>query len=80
VAKDDFWKWQEADSTGAIVNRDESVRLIIDSRIDAPGIFDSDKARLSFRLFADAPMSGKGPSDVRISLLLNANIGKIFGF
>ena len=65
-AKDKFW-----DRPGS----DESDRIVLDAQLDVPGIFSTKTVRLFGRVFADVPTSGSGPSDIRISLLLNVDLG-----
>ena len=36
-------------------------------------------ARLSLRMYVDHPKSGDGPTDVRVSLLVTADLGLLFG-
>jgi len=48
--------------------------------MDVPGFFSNDAVRLHTRFYADLPASGRGPSDIRISLLLNVDIGSVFSF
>lgn len=81
-AKDKFWKYDRIidDSVmPALTERvNESGRLVVDARMDIPQVFESEDVRLHARLFADLPASGKGPSDIRVSLLLTVNLGAFF--
>ena len=78
-AKDKFWRYETVDPmTMATTIVDETSRVIVDARMDVPGLFQSENVRMHARIFADVPASGDGPSDVRISLLLTVNLGAFF--
>jgi hypothetical protein len=79
---DKFWQWtQTIDDNGTPleIDRDERKRWFLDARIDGPGVFQSKSVKLSLRLFVDHPESGNGPTDVRVSLLVTADLGLLFG-
>lgn len=81
---DKFWEWKQtvgvaADGTPITMDRDESKRWFLDARIDGPGVFQSDSVKLSLRMYVDHPKSGDGPTDVRVSLLVTADLGLLFG-
>ena len=79
-AYDRFWKYEETlnSSETTTVNVNEVNRILVDGRLDLPGVFKSEEVRLHARLFADLPSSGLGPSDIRISILLTVDIGSLF--
>lgn len=79
---DRFWEWtQTVEENGMTImrDRDESKRWFLDARIDGPGVFNSDSVKLSLRMFVDHPTSGDGPTDIRVSLLITADLGLIAG-
>jgi len=79
-AHDEFWKYTETSNgdTNTSKRVDETSRVIVDGRLDLPGVFSSENVRLHANMFADLPTSGDGPSDIRISLLVTVDIGSIF--
>jgi len=81
-ANDKFWKWTDTIEEGGVTTttaRNESSRWFLDARIDGPGVFQSKNVKLSARLFVDHPQSDKGPTDVRVSLLITTDLGGLFG-
>lgn len=81
-ADDKLWEWtQTVEQDGATImrERDESKRWFMDARVDGPGIFESNRVKLSLRLFVDHPKSGDGPTDIRVSLLITADLGSLVG-
>lgn len=78
-ATDRFWNYsltseQNLNASSVV---DEKRRIVIDGRLDLPGVFKSEEVRLLARLFADLPASGNGPGDLRISILLTVDIGTL---
>jgi len=86
LAVDESWRFSRMvevpDGTGGTTTEqqrfNEAERFVIDGRLDVPGFFQNDKVRLRSRFLADLPLSGRGPSEIRISLLLSVDIGTIF--
>jgi hypothetical protein len=79
---DKFWEWTETTEVEGVSTsrqRDESGRWFLDARIDGPNVFKSESVKLSARLFVDHPTTGRGPTDVRISLLVTADLGSLAG-
>ncbi|MGH8259474.1 MAG: hypothetical protein ACREUG_07260, partial [Steroidobacteraceae bacterium] len=75
-AHDKFW--QPADSTDSSAPNQPN-RVFLDGRIDIPGVFKSNSVKFSFQIFADAPMAGHGPADVRFSLLISTALQSLLG-
>jgi len=81
LSHDRFWRFSEKGTGADAIERtiNEKNRFIVDGRMDLPGILNSDQVRIHARVFADLPLSGKGPSDIRLSLLLTFSIDKLLG-
>ena len=78
-ARDDFWQWEEVrmndDGTMDVVPREEKDRIVFEWQLEIPNV-NIMGARFAVRLFADVPLSGDGPSDVRASLLASVNLSQ----
>ena len=75
-ARDKFWQPTDSSDTSS---PNQPNRLFIDGRIDTPGIFNSKSVKFSFQIFADAPAANHGPADVRLSLLISADLQSLLG-
>lgn len=78
IAEDDFWNYEYAAAKESAVQLRESDRYIFDSRLNLPNFFENDSIQASLRLFADLPRSGDGPSDVRVSFLVDVALDSVF--
>jgi len=75
-ARDKFWQPADASDT---TSPNQPNRIVLDARLDTPGIFKSEKVKLSFQLFVDAPTASHGPADVRFSVLISTDLQKLIG-
>jgi hypothetical protein len=80
VAEDKFWEAVGASTAAsATPTPSEPRRLFLDGRIDSPGLLKSKSVKLSVRVYVDTPLSGHGPSDISISLLVSTTLESLFG-
>jgi hypothetical protein len=75
-ARDRFWQASDATDTAS---PNQPNRVVLDARLDSPGVFKSKSVKFSFQIFADAPMASHGPADVRFSLLISTDIQSLLG-
>jgi hypothetical protein len=75
-ARDKFWQPEGSTDTSS---PNQPNRIVLDARIDSPGVFKSKSVKFSFQIFADAPMASHGPADVRFSLLISTDIQALLG-
>lgn len=70
-AYDKFWTpYDSADTT----TPNQPDRIVVDARLDTPGILKSKKVKFSFQVYVDAPMASHGPADVAVSLLVSTDL------
>lgn len=83
-AWDELWEWDEGIAAPAgstepptIRHRDERERIFLEGQLRLPD--NGGAVTFSPRIYADFPVSGEGPSDVRISILAKVKLENLLG-